>query len=184
MLLRAGCDMDTLAAADAANTNVILAALYRAASGGSSQPENLACVHAAARLWGRVLSLAVVEPQDAATAAVDPAFLYSVGERLAIDGRAIALLSVAGDGLRSTYRLANIRHPSGRNASENTPSAATMTLPSVHLLPLPVAIPRRRSSPFRSSINRCASLYDGGAHNLFDRLLSIFRLLILTRPLL
>ena len=81
-------------------TNVILAALYRAASGGSSQPENLACVQAAARLWGRVLSLAVVEPQDTATAAVHPAFLYSVGERLALDGRAIALLSVAGDGLR------------------------------------------------------------------------------------
>ena len=75
----------------------IEAALLAAATGGTATPSRLACVQAAAGLLGRTMAGSVVSPTGPRTAAVTPAWLYSVGHRLMAHGRATDYLRL-GDG--------------------------------------------------------------------------------------
>ena len=99
-------------------TSIVRAALHRAASGNIGQLSDLAAIQGSAQLLGRSLSVARVEPQSQLVEGVTAEFLYNVGSRLILEGRAVDLL----DGWRrrdtallSFVKLATHRHLSARH---------------------------------------------------------------------
>ena len=82
---------------------IVRAALHRAASGNIGQITDLAAVQGSAALLGRSLSVARVEPAAQLVEGVTPEFMYSVGVRLILEGRAVDLLDVGDDGIPMFY---------------------------------------------------------------------------------
>ena len=83
--------------------SIITAALHRAASGNIGQLSDLAAIQGSAALLGRALSVARVEPAAPLVEGVTPEFLYSVGTRLVLEGRAVDLLDIGPDGIPRFY---------------------------------------------------------------------------------
>ena len=79
-------------------TSLILAALERAASGGSDVPTACAAVEMASGAWGRALALAEVSPRSRRTEAITPSFLEMAGRELGRRGEAVWVIDVRSGG--------------------------------------------------------------------------------------
>ena len=79
---------------------LINAAVDAAAGAGGDVASATAAVEAAAGLWSRVLSLAIVHPVNRRTAAITASLLALVGRELAAHGEAIFDIRVAGGSVR------------------------------------------------------------------------------------
>ena len=81
-------------------TNAIIGAIEAAVVGGSAVAAATAAVETASAMWGRVLSLASVEPRNRRTMALTPSVLELIGRELGRRGEIVFDLEVTGGRVR------------------------------------------------------------------------------------
>lgn len=99
-------------------TATLEAALLEAAAGTGTDPSGLGGVQAAAGLLARTLARSVVQPTGPRTAGVTAAWLYTVGNRLILRGRAVDLVRLDDAGspqLHPAAAVDMIRQPLERS---------------------------------------------------------------------